>query len=110
MANPTTWPGAKTFLALGVEAQQGTPVTPTWTYPLEAFEPEDKPTWIDDKSMYGDMAELHGVAQGPLHIEWSAKGPYFGDGGPFFLHNILGDLSEDGTYTGAGTTTLSAQA
>lgn len=110
MPNPTVWPGAKTFLSLGVETVQGTPVTPTWTAPVESFEPEDKPTWIDDKSMYGDMAELHGVAQGPLHIEWSQKGPFFGDGAGFKLQNLLGDLVEDGTYTGSGTTTLSSSA
>jgi len=108
--NPTVYPGAKTFLSGGVEAVQGTPATPAWTFPLEDFEPEDKPTWIDDKSNYGDMAELHGVAQGPIHTEWSAKGPYFGDGSLFFVHNLFGDLVEDGTYTGAGTTTLSSSA
>lgn len=110
MPNPTVWPGAKSFLSLGVEAVQGTPVTPTWTYPVEAFEPEDKPVYIDDTSQYGDMAKLHGSAQGPIHSEWTLKGPYFGDGAGFLLHNVLGDLVEDGVYTGAGTTTLSSGA
>src|SRR5213076_3317969 len=102
MPNPTVWPGAKSFLSWGVETTQGTAVPPTWTGPVEKFEPEDKPTWIEDTSLYGDMAELHGLQQGPLHTEWALSGPYFGDGTPTFLHNLLGDLVEDGTYTGSG--------
>ncbi len=30
MPNPVTWPGAKSFLSLGVETVQGTAVTPAW--------------------------------------------------------------------------------
>jgi hypothetical protein len=110
MPNPVTYPGAKTFLSLGLEAVQGTPVAPTWTYPLEDFSPEDKPAFIDDMSLTGDMSALNGTQPGGIHTEWQLNGPYFGDGSPFLLQNLLGDLSEDGVYTGAGTTTLSAQA
>lgn len=110
MPNPVTYPGARTFTNVGVEAQQGTAATTFVTLPLESFTPQDVPTWIDDKSMYGDMAGVHGTQQGGVHTDYSFAGPYFGDYGPMLLHNILGDLSEDGTYTGSNTTTLSSQA
>lgn len=110
MPNPTVYPGAKTFLSVGVEPAQGTAVTPTWTYPLESFDPADQPQFIDDTSMYGDMAALHGTQPGGVRTEFNLSGPYFGDGAGLLLHNILGDLSEDGTYSGSGTTTLSAPA
>lgn len=110
MPNPVTYPGARTFCAVGVEATQGTPVSPAFTMPLESFLAQDVPVWVDDKSLYGDMAGLHGVQQGGLHGEFTFNGPYFGDYSPAFFHNLLGDLSEDGTYTGSNTTTLSATA
>jgi hypothetical protein len=110
MPNPVTYPGARTFLSVGVEAIQGAAVAPTFTFPMESFLPQDLPTWIDDISLYGDMAALHGTQQGGVHTEFSLSGPWFGDYSPAFAHNILGDLSEDGVYSGAGTTTLTAQA
>lgn len=110
MPNPTTYPGAKTFLSAGLEVVQGTPVAPTFTMPIEAFDPEDKPNFIDDMSLYGDMSAVHGTQPGGIHTEWSFSGPYFGDGSPLLIQNLLGDLSEDGIYSGSGTTTLSSQA
>lgn len=110
MPNPVVYPGAKTFLSVGLESTQGTPVAPTFTMPGDAFDVEEKPNYIDDMSLTGDMAALYGTQPGGIHTEWQFNSPYFGDGSPFFLQNILGDLTEDGTYTGSGTTTLSSPA
>lgn len=108
MPNPVTFPGAKSFLSAGLEAVQGTAVAPTLTIPVLSFQPEDKPAFIDDMSLYGDMAAIHGTQPGGIHTEWNLQAPYFGDVSPLFLANILGDVSEDGVYTGSGTTTLSS--
>src|SRR5690242_10096100 len=97
MAGPTTYPSAKTFLGLAKETTPGTPVAPAFTLPLEKFEPEDKPTWLDDKSLVGSMVEVRGRQQGVEHTEWSASGPYFGDGIGFLLNNLLGDLTTTGS-------------
>ena len=110
MPNPVTYPGQKSFLSAGVEATQGTAVVPTATLPVVSFAPQDAPSWIEDMALYGDMAVLHGLQQGGLHTEWDLNSYWFGDYSPMFLHNIMGDLTEDGTYTGSGTTTLSSQA
>lgn len=111
MTTPITYPGAKTFANVGVETVQGTAAASTAvTMPLDSFDAQDTPATIDDVSMTGDMAELTGMQLGGIHSEFTGSGPYLGDYTPLLLHNILGDLSEDGVYTGAGTTVLSAQA
>jgi len=95
---PTTYPTSKQFLGLAKETVQGTAVTPStyWT-PIDNFTPEDKPTWLDVKSMYNDMADTHGRVQGVMHTEFEAAFPLFMDGLPHLLYNILGELSTAGT-------------
>lgn len=110
MPNPITYPGQRSFLSVGIEAVQGTPVAPTFTLPVIKFNPRDVPSWIRDVALYGDMAELHGLQQGGVHTEWDLDTYYFGDYGPALFHNLMGDLSEDGVYSGSNTTTLSATA
>jgi hypothetical protein len=78
--------------------------------PMQSFTAQDAPTWIDDTSLYGNMSALQGTQQGGVHSEFSGASPFFGDWTPALFHNILGDLSEDGAYSGAGTTTLSSPA
>ena len=110
MPNPVTYPGQRSFLSAGVEATQGTAVAPTVTLPVVSFAPSDNPSWIEDVALYGDMAVLHGLQQGGLHTEWNLNSYWFGDYSPMLLHNIMGDLTEDGVYSGSNTTTLSSQA
>lgn len=106
MPNPVTYASAKQFVGLGRESMQGTPVNPAVTVPVDKFEPEDKPTWLDDKALRGSMVETYNRVQGPLHSEFDMSGPVFFDTLGYLLNNILGDDVESGTYTGSGTTTL----
>jgi hypothetical protein len=106
MPNPITYASAKQFVGMARETTQGTPVAPAVTMPVDKFEPEDKPTWIDDKALRGAMAEIFNKVQGPLHTEFDISGPLFFDTIGYLLNNILGDDVEAGTYTGSGTTTL----
>jgi hypothetical protein len=110
MPAPTTYPSDKQFIGVAKEVTPGTPVAPTWTFLVDKFDPEDKPTWLVDKAMRGSMVEEYGLIQGVTKSEFSMSGPFFGDGGGFLLNNILGDMAEAGTYTGSGTTTLSSGA
>src|SRR2546429_943252 len=110
MPGPTTYPSDKQFTGVAKEVTPGTPVAPTWTFPVEKFDPEDKPNWLVDKAMRGSMVDEYGLLQGVIHSEFSMSGPFFGDGCGFLLNNILGDMAESGTYTGSGTTTLSSSA
>lgn len=108
MANPTTYTSAKQFIGVAKEVTQGTPVTPTVTIPVEKFDPEDKPTWLDDKAMRGSLTETFNRIQGPIHTEFDISGPAFFDSLGYLLNNLLGDDVESGTYSGSGTTTLSS--
>lgn len=94
MPTPTVYPSAKQFLGLAKEVTQGTPVTPiTATIPVDKFEPEDKPTWVDDTAFRASMANLAGRIQGVEHTEFSVEGPVFLDTLGFWVNNILGDLT-----------------
>src|SRR6185369_4110943 len=96
MPTPTVYPSAKQFLGLGKEATQGTIAAMSNTIPVDKFEPEDKPTTLDDKSFRGSMANQAGVIQGVKIVEFSLEGPAFFDMLPWFLINILGDVTDAG--------------
>lgn len=97
MPTPVVYPSAKQFVGLAKETTQGTAVTPlVATLPLDKFEPEDKPTWLDDTSFRGSMVNLVGEIQGVEIVEWSLEGPAFFDTLPYLLNNILGDITDSG--------------
>jgi len=97
MPTPVVYPSAKQFIGLGKEiTAQGTLAAMTATIPVDKFEPEDKPTPLEDTSFRGSMANLAGVIQGVKIVEWSLEGPAFLDMLPWFLNNILGDITDAG--------------
>jgi hypothetical protein len=96
MPTPVVYPNAKQFLGLGKETTQGTIVAMSATIPVNKFQPKDKPTPLEDTSFRGSMANLAGVIQGVKVVEWSLEGPAFFDMLPWFLINILGDVTDAG--------------
>lgn len=108
MADPTTFSSVRQYIGVAVEVTQGTPVTPAVTVPVASFTPEDKNTWLDDRSLRGSMVGLQARVQGVRHSEVSFGGPGYFDTLPYFVANVLGDKVYSGTYTGSGTTTLNS--
>jgi len=107
MATPVVYPSDKQFLGWAKETTQGTAVTPiTFTQPVDKFDPEDKPTWLDENTLSGSMSRLRGRTQGPLHSEWSMEGPCFFDGIGYLLNNIMGDLVDSGATPNVHTFSL----
>lgn len=104
MANPQTYASAREYVGVAVEAQQGTPVTPVTTIPVDAFNPFDQPTWIDDTALRGSMTSPFNRVQGVKHTEFDISGPAYFDSLGYFLSNIFGDNTYSATYTGSGTT------
>jgi len=97
MATPVTAPTQRQVILVAPETTQGTQVlTGMFSIPVDNFQPEPNPTWLDVKSLYGDMAEIHGRTQGPIHESFSFSGPMFPDAVGYFLKNILGDQTESG--------------
>lgn len=109
MPTATTFATAKQFVGIAAEASQGTAVVPVATIPIEKFEPEDKPVWLDDKALRGSMVDQYGRQQGVIKTEFSMSGPVFGDTLGWLLGNILGDVAyTGGTNAGGSTTTTGA--
>jgi hypothetical protein len=96
VATPTTFSSFKQFVGVAKETSQGTPVAMTATIPVEKFEPEDKPVWLDDKALRGSMVEAYGRQQGVIKTDFSMSGPAFPDTLGWLLGNLLGDLTTTG--------------
>jgi hypothetical protein len=107
MPPPTTiFPTSERFVDIARETTAGTiPATPGSTMPVAQFRPSDKPMWLPNTAWYGDMGDIHGIAQGPMIGGFDVSGPYFGDMAGHILYNLLGDLTSVGTAASpAGTT------
>ena len=87
-----TFASAKQFVLVGKETQQGTAVAGTATIPVEKFDPEDKPVWLDDKALRGSMVESYGRQEGVIKTDFSMSGPVFGDTLGWLLGNLLSDF------------------
>lgn len=98
MATPVVYPSAKQFIGLAKEVTQGTAVTPiTATIPVAKFDPKAVFTWLDDKTFRGSMTEQAGLIQGVAIEEWTiSDSPAFFDTLPYFVNNILGDITDSG--------------
>lgn len=97
---PTTsivFPESLQWFGIGRETTAGTIVPPTVTIPVEKGEPDEKPTWLDDKSLRASMATEFALIQGVECADFSLNGPVYIDTIGHMLFNILGD------YTSAGT-------
>ncbi|MGW4042945.1 phage tail tube protein [Streptomyces sp. NPDC004721] len=106
---PTTFAPAKQFVGIANETAQGTPVAMTSTVLVNEVKPKDNPSWLDDKSWRGSMvSDAYAKIPGVSHAELDLGGPAYGDGLGYFLRNILGDVTCTGTFTGSGSTTLTA--
>lgn len=96
MPTATTFASAKQFLGVAKETSQGTAVVMTATIPVEKFEPEDKPVWLNDRALRGSMVDEYGRQQGVVKTEFSMSGPVFGDTLGWLVGNILGDVTTSG--------------
>lgn len=102
MTAPLAFPSVAQFDGVAKEDPDnpGTPVAMTMNVPLETdLKWEDKPLYIPDKGLRGDMAnDSYHEVQGVYYCDVTAMGgSIFLDSFPFLLGNILGD------YTGTAT-------
>jgi Phage tail tube protein len=97
MPTPVTAPTQRQVILVAPEVTQGTQVlTGMFAIPVDNFQAEPNVTALDNKALYGDMAEIHGRTQGPIHESFSLSGPMFPDAIGYLLKNILGDQTESG--------------
>ena len=94
------YPVCEQLLQVGLETG-GFAVAPASTafasVPVVSFTPDNKVTWVEDGSMWGDFVKTHDVQEGPVWAESDIKeSPLYGDTFGHFLYNLMGDLVETG--------------
>src|SRR5215469_16796507 len=104
----TVFPASQQWIGFGRELTTGTIVSPVATMPIEKGEPDEKVTWLDDKSLRGSMAEEYGLVQGVEQSEFDFNGPVYMNTLGYVLHNLMGDYTATGS-TPTNSTTLTAQ-
>ena len=104
----TVFPESQQWIGFGRELVVATTVLPGATVPAEKVSPDEKVTWLDDKSLRGSMAEEYGMVQGVEQSEFNFSGPVYMDTFGYVLHNLMGDYTATGS-TPANSTTLTAQ-
>src|SRR5579862_8518501 len=101
MSAPVLYPVDATFNGLAKEASgsPGTPVAMTATVPVDTFKWSDKWVELDDKALRGVMGDdSFNVVQGVWTCDVPAiGGPAYPDTLPYFIGNILGDITTTGT-------------
>lgn len=101
----TIFPESQQWAGIGRELTLGTLVSPAVTVPVDKMEPDEKPTWIDDKALRGFMGEQYGLTQGVEIADFNLSGPAYLDTLGYLLHNVLGDYTATGS-TPTNSTTL----
>src|SRR5487761_1132396 len=116
MPNPpiaaNVFPGVKEYAVISREStpggtlESGSLYLPT-TLQADKYEPDEKPTFLDDKSLVGSMTDAGNVIAGTAISDFGFSGPVFMDQMPHLLYNIMGDYTATGA-AGTGSTTLGA--
>lgn len=109
----TVYPVCEQALLVAREATFGTAPASTAfvSVPIAGFLPDNKPTWIEDTSYWGDFVKTHDLQQGPVWQEGDIKeSPLYGDTFGHFLFNLMGDYTATGTAASPNSTTTGALA
>lgn len=97
MAAPVTYASVKQFTGIAKEVTPGTPVAMTATLLDDSMGPEDKYTFLKDKSYRGVMAnDAFNEIAGVRYADISLGGPVYGDTIPWVLGNLMGDMTDTG--------------
>jgi hypothetical protein len=99
LGGPNIYPEVLRYLGVARELTAGTPLVPVITHPAEAgqYDPEDMPTFLDDKAIRGSMTDLFYKTLGVEQAQFSFGGPNFLDSHGYFFDNVFGDLSTVGS-------------
>jgi hypothetical protein len=95
------------YWGIGREATPGTAVLPTISIPLDKATPDNKVTYLIDKSIQGNMAEDQDDIQGVEIGDFPLQGNVYIDTIGHLLFNLWGDYTSSGS-TPTSATTVSA--
>jgi hypothetical protein len=110
LGGPNIYPGVLSWLGIARELTVGTTVNPVITHPLDQnnFEPEDMPKFLQDKAIRGSMTDLFYETLGVESAQFNFGGPNFLDSHGYFMDNVFGDLSTQGSTPANPATTSGA--
>ena len=103
---PTTaQPVSTGYFLIGREITTAT-VAPVWTsVKAKPLKPNNKPQWLRDAAMWGDMNELHDLQQGPAWAELEIpESPLYGDTFGHLAFGFFGDYVATGTAASPAST------
>lgn len=104
---PTTaQPVSTGYWQIGRESAPNVVATAFASCKSKPIKPNNKPSWLRDESMWGDMAELHDLQQGPTWSELEIpESPLYGDTAGHLLLGLFGDYVTTGTASTPSWTT-----
>lgn len=96
---PTTpYPVSPSYTQIGREPAPATVATAFATVKTGVLKPMNKPTWLKDDTLWGDMNKEHDKQMGPLWGEIDfPEAAVYGDTIGHFLFNLFGDYTTTGT-------------
>lgn len=97
MAVPNLYPVSAQFAGIAKDTGNGTPVAMVDNLNTNQFMFVDTPVWLTDNSNVGGMDATGTVVQGKLYCAVNGGGSVFTDTLPYYLANILGDVTTTGT-------------
>lgn len=99
IAPPTTpYPVAPAYFVVGREPEPAIVATAFTAVKSAVFQPVNMVNPLKDPSMYGDMAELHNMQQGPRWAKHTIpESPLYADTIGHFLYGLFGDYTAVGT-------------
>src|SRR5262249_12260191 len=92
------------WLGVARELAAGTIVAPSISVPFDKISPDNKVTYLVDKSIQGNMAEDQGDIQGVEIGDFPLQGNVYLDTIGHLLFNLWGDYTATGTTPTSSTT------
>jgi len=103
-ATSIVFPESQEWVGIARELIAGTGVSPVVSIPADKMEPDEKPVWLEDKGLRGQMTTEFGLIQGTESADFSLNGPVYIDTIGHLLFNIFGDYSATGSSPTHATT------
>lgn len=92
------YPVSPSYVQVGREGTSGVVAGAFQSLKSAVFKPNNKPTWLKEDAMWGDMNKVHDLQQGPI---WSENeipdSPLYGDTFGHFALGFFGDYYSSGT-------------
>ena len=109
MPAPIPVASALSYLGIAKETTKGTAVAATNYLPVLTITPQDKVTYLPDKSMRGSMVEMYDDVLGVTASDFGYGGPVYGDSVGWALAGVTGDVVTGAVVSGVSPHVMSVK-